>query len=49
MRWPSLHEAAAKLNTEEIAYFKEHPDAAKAEAERADPSSKRPEPVDIPR
>ena len=44
-----LRDAATKLNSEEIAYFKAHPDAAKAEAERANPSSNPPEPVEIPR
>lgn len=32
-----MHETATAMQTEQAAYFKEHPDAAKTEKERADP------------
>ncbi len=32
-----MHEAATSMQTEQAAYFKDHPDAAKVEKERADP------------
>jgi hypothetical protein len=43
-----VHDAAAAMQTEQIAYFKAHPEAAKAEKDRASPELKQ-EPVEIPR
>jgi hypothetical protein len=43
-----VHDAAATMQTEQIAYFKAHPEAAKAEKDRADPGLKQ-EPIEIPR
>lgn len=42
-----VHEAAATMQTDQIAYFKAHPEAAKAEKERNNPDEMRP--IDIPR
>jgi hypothetical protein len=45
-----LHDAAAQMQTEQEAYFKAHPDAAKAEAERGKtPTMQSPVTIDIPR
>ncbi len=44
-----LHQAAATMTTEETAYFAAHPDAARAEQERADPRPAQRETIDIPR
>jgi hypothetical protein len=43
-----VHDAAATMQTEQIAYFKAHPEAAKAEKDRASPELKQ-EPIEIPR
>jgi hypothetical protein len=43
-----VHDAAATMQTEQIAYFKAHPEAAKAEKDLASPELKQ-EPVEIPR
>jgi len=42
-----VHEAAATMQTDQIAYFKAHPEAAKAEKDRENPAEQRP--IDIPR
>jgi hypothetical protein len=42
-----VHDAAASMQTDQIAYFKAHPEAAKAEKDRANPTEQRP--IDIPR
>jgi len=42
-----VHDAAATMQTDQIAYFKAHPEAAKAEKERDNPNEQRP--IDIPR
>jgi len=44
-----VHDAAATMQTEQIAYFKAHPEAAKAEKDRVDPEPSKQEPVEIPR
>jgi hypothetical protein len=44
-----VHDAAATMQTEQIAYFKAHPEAAKAEKDRAEPQPLKQEPIDIPR
>jgi len=44
-----IHDAAATMQTDQIAYFKAHPEAAKADAERTNPEVSRPTQVDIPR
>jgi hypothetical protein len=44
-----IHDAAATMQTDQVAYFKAHPEAAKADAERTNPEVSRPAPVDIPR
>lgn len=42
-----VHEAAATLQTDQIAYFKAHPEAAKAEKDRQNPGE--PKPIEVPR
>lgn len=42
-----VHEAAATLQTDQVAYFKAHPEAAKAEKDRQNPGE--PKPIEIPR
>jgi hypothetical protein len=42
-----VHDAATTMQTDQIAYFKAHPEAAKAEKERDSPTEQRP--IDIPR
>lgn len=42
-----LHEAAATMQTDQIAYFKAHPEAVKADQDRTHPEEQRP--IDIPR
>lgn len=42
-----LHEAAAAMQTDQIAYFKAHPEAVKADQDRTHPEEQRP--IDIPR
>jgi hypothetical protein len=44
-----IHDAAATMQTDQVAYFKAHPEAAKADAERTNPEISRPAAVDIPR
>jgi hypothetical protein len=42
-----VHDAAATLQTDQIAYFKAHPEAAKAEKDRQNPGEQKP--IEIPR
>lgn len=42
-----LHDAAAAMNTDQIAYFKAHPEAVKADQARTHPDEQKP--IDIPR
>lgn len=44
-----IHAAAAAMQTDQIAYFKAHPEAAKAEADRANPQPVEQKPIEIPR
>jgi hypothetical protein len=43
-----VHDAAASMQTEQVAYFKAHPDAAKAEQDRASSQGQKQEPIEIP-
>jgi hypothetical protein len=44
-----IHDAADKMQTEQIAYFKAHPEAAKADKERTSGEVQKQAPIDIPR
>jgi hypothetical protein len=44
-----VHDAAATMQTEQIAYFKAHPEAAKAEKDRVSAEPVKQEPIEIPR
>ncbi|MDQ2926039.1 MAG: hypothetical protein M3R43_10865 [Acidobacteriota bacterium] len=44
-----VHEAAAAMQTDQVAYFKAHPEAAKAEADRTNPQPAEQKPIEIPR
>jgi hypothetical protein len=44
-----VHEAAATMQTEQVAFFKAHPEAAKAEADRVSNDPTKQAPIEIPR